>query len=314
KKRKDNDRKKRDSGDKKRKDNEQRNNRERGKGNKYGHDKDKNKGKNNRERGRGNKYGHDKDKDKNKDNRKRGKGNDKRKKGKRSDNGNDDGGSAEVAAEVIKLLIILNIDTWYTPYPYYGKGPNFLENLALQPGSYLRSDVAGEKYGQAVPPYYRKVFFNVEVGGQYLSPTYYGMNTVIHGRVLSILGPLFEYQGIKIDYFTYNIMKAGVDIAVFQFGNMSLSAFWQHTWLKIDSTEVFQDETVGFIFMVYPVKPISFTLKYAYMEHENRIYQSTNFRLGVHINRFEIFTGYYRHSFGESRFSDGAESGIKLWF
>lgn len=202
-------------------------------------------------------------------------------------------------------IFVLNSSTSYADYPYDPKSDfNFFSGYNLKqkddPGRKKRYFMTFElSSGLFVPPqndwgYHNSLF-----------------NASIHSRFFSVLGIMLEYRKLMYENKSEYLLYGGLDLALLQMLASSISV---NVGFKGLGGALQQDAglDVGIIFQCYPFKPFSLYFSYNYLGTGLTSFVTIKARLGVHLWRTEIFTGYYRHILNGLNM-DGIEMGLRLW-
>ena len=211
---------------------------------------------------------------------------------------------SKAASEFMDIILKLNITAKYSLYPYENADYNFIRNNF--------SNNAAEQAGA------KKFFINIEGGGGLLNPPSQKWNfkngfvfAALQSRFFSIAGPFAEYRGYLYEGEILNNYFASLDIALLQVLSFSLSGHIGYTYLKGENIGE-GGPTAGVLVQMFPFQPISLQFRYSIMESKNMLVDTLSARLGIHINRFEIFAGYYRFRINYFPFQ-GLETGVRLW-
>lgn len=243
---------------------------------------------------------------------------------------------------ILPLWFAVNRNLIYAPYPYhYSDRNHFICNydipdnekrgdsnnsdkkadIEIQNKRGMRSDSSS-----GIPASSKKGCFNgsswylaFEGGVQYASENGNAAFGRISGKLFRFLGPEIEVKRLKdknddhLDYFAL-----GINIPVVQFSGFSPDLYIQRAMLRgiIERKGV----SYGIIVNSYPVSPLSMMLRIGVQSYENingKEFKNVElhdyeYRIGVILNRFEIFAAY-RHVGSDSADIKGPLAGIKLF-
>lgn len=240
------------------------------------------------------------------------------------------GGGDECMGEctlfIFQLWFAANMYLEYDKYPYHTSGKNnFVCNYP-----FLNNSSAGRDPGLTETGYNdsgsgtgcfdgKKWFLTLEGGGQYAFDNGNGGFARLSGKIYKIIGPEFEAKRIVDDYGDHlDYYAAGVNIPIVQFSGFMPDFYIQAIFLK--GVIERNGTAFGIIINSYPVKPLSFMLRFGSQSYGNikgKDYGNMDFydyegRIGVILNRFEFFAGYRKIGSEEVKLG-GPVAGIKIF-
>jgi hypothetical protein len=164
----------------------------------------------------------------------------------------------------------------------------------------------------------KNYYFTLEGGGQYLFDDGAGAFAALRGKFYKLIGPDIEVKRIRdnkddLDYYAF-----GLNIPICQFSGFMPDFYVQKVYLK----GIIERDgwAYGIIINSYPVKPFSFMIRIGEQSYNNikgKEYGNIDFmdyegRVGVVLNRFEIFAGY-RHLKAKYAELKGPVFGLKIY-
>ena len=225
------------------------------------------------------------------------------------------------------LWFVMNHSLEYSKYPYYqNEKSNFICNYSMD---LTGTDTPIQEIALKEIPDSPKIrgcfdgkewFLTVEGGWQNAFDNGTGGFGRLSGKIFRLIGPEIEAKRIvdknddHLDYYAI-----GVNIPLVQFSGFMPDFYIQAACLRgiIDRNGV----SYGIIINSYPVKPLSFMLRFGRQSYGNikgEEYGDMKFydyegRVGIIFNRFEIFAGYRKTAaiYAELK---GPVAGIKVFF
>lgn len=177
-----------------------------------------------------------------------------------------------------------NGSAWYPPYPY-----STAVGLPAYVGHHYSSDDPPED-----PDEKRKWRLSFHgAGGVFWEDGNRGVNAVFRASsvLVGILAPELEYRWWRDDYGTLHSLRVGGLVHIIQTDPISISvsvagAFYFDA-IRMDGL------AVGGEFRFFPGKPVSLEFRGGVIISPEVTFGEISGKIGFHINRFELFAGYY---------------------
>lgn len=187
---------------------------------------------------------------------------------------------------------------FYTAYPYSN---HRISNWVYYPD--LKKEAPFKTYRR---------FYTFEAGGQHLrDDNGNGGFAGFHGTLARYLYLDLEYKRIEdsakdhLDLYNY-----GLTVPVLLTSGFSPGGYFQGSHMR----GILHENGIswGFVAYSYPVRPLSFMVKFGRHKFEEFNMNEMRLRAGVHLFRVEFFAGYQRLKMKYTSLS-GPEFGVRLW-
>ena len=185
----------------------------------------------------------------------------------------------------IGVWMIHNLSAWYSPYPYSGNssGTSFIgHNNKL----FENFDAARPELKQ-----YRMAFY-LSGGGFFINADYgYTASFRMTSKILAAFGTDLEYRWWGDESGNLHFLRAGGLLPIVQTDIFSLDLAMAGAFFFDLFT--FSGFTFGAVMTSYPFRPLSLELRGGGIFSSNVNFGEIGFKIGIHVNRFEFFLGYY---------------------
>ncbi|MCP4137400.1 MAG: hypothetical protein GY754_40915 [bacterium] len=157
----------------------------------------------------------------------------------------------------------------------------------------------------------KNYFYTIEAGGQWARDYGGAYSAAIGGRFWKFIGPEMEFKHTWDGSNHLVYIAAGINIPIIQHDYCTPDIYVQGSFMRgiISKNGV----AFGLIFRSYPVKPLSLMFRLGTREYGSISFIDLEGRVGVILNRVEIFAGY-RHITSKEASIGGPLGGIKVFF
>ncbi len=210
---------------------------------------------------------------------------------------------SECVGNFYALWFFANLNVRYLDYPYMKNdydnnfvifSPEFLDD------DYVKADRRDTK-GQLKPEfsdiakkqefYDSGSFFYLkpEAGALYAFSNGYGYYASLTGKFYKIIGPELEMRRLDDGSDHLNYYAAGINISLLQYGGFLLDMHFQAAYMRgiLDRN----GSAAGVVMTLYPVKPITLTVKAGTQAFGKVNFFDGEVKIGVMLQRVELSTG-----------------------
>ncbi len=192
-----------------------------------------------------------------------------------------------------------NITIHYTDYPYDKKDS---ENHFIKDSSESETVSDDDKE--------KSYYFSFLAAGYWSRNTGFGLITGFRGKFWKVIGPEIETRDIWEGNDHLGYYGLGINLSLVQHDFFIFDLYVQAALMRgiLNRT----GGTYGAIFISYPVKPLSLTLKIGGVHFKYVDMMNLEFRMGIHVDRVEFFAGY-RLLYAKYSELDGPFIGIQVF-
>ena len=176
-----------------------------------------------------------------------------------------------------------NRSSCYAEYPY--------ENGSDRPAAIAHDERL--LLGKTAPDRKQSRWILSSSGGMFFEGTDIGgtANFRLNGIVGGVVGPEFEYRLWKDESSILHMYRAGGVLPLIQSDYFSLSLDLSGVFFR-DALSL-NAVALGGSVVSYPFRPISLEIRGGAVLSESAAFSELGIRLGAHMNRFEVYAGYY---------------------
>jgi hypothetical protein len=233
-----------------------------------------------------------------------------------SNSSNDMDGCFEPCGEIIGMILAdmymyANYPVRYAPYPYCNNEykDSFITREKVDKSSDGKFTLSRD---ENFPDNTRTHYYSLAAGYHYAGDNVKCGFFSARGKLWKMIGPEAEYRMYSDKDGKLHVYTVGLNIPLFQFDWFSPDFYIGFGGFRgmLDRHGL----SIGGSLSIFPFKPVIFTMKGGVLRFDKIEYREFDYKLGIILNRYEIFGGYRTlYSKEISSKLKGFETGIRIW-
>ncbi len=223
----------------------------------------------------------------------------------------------EEIGKALRAVWVLHHSTvYYTSYPYAENNEKFIKKVHVEkknlPVVELDENTALSDYIPPTVDIFKNKFYyyTLTTGGQWAQGDGSGFLVEIRGKFWQFWGPELTARSLWDGKDNLQYYSAGLNISIFQTNFMSMDLYAGGSFMR--GILARNGGAYGVIITSFPKKPASFSLKLGGISYEKISFFDFEAKIGLLINRVELFIGYQFISSQES-FLGGPIGGVTVF-
>lgn len=172
---------------------------------------------------------------------------------------------------------VQSMKTGYNEFPYESEG---------QDSAYISKE------------YEKKWMAEFSTSYHYLDSETWAGEANLHSKVIPPLGPEINYTRYFDRNESLTHMRMGTNYTWFQNNGLLIDSNLQYSGLR--GIRNFNGFAIGIMASVYPIRPLVLNIRYGFDIYRSYDFDNFEARIGLILNRYEVFTGYERFGPGKS--------------
>ena len=200
---------------------------------------------------------------------------------------------SEFALQIATIWLFDNINASYRPWPYADRHDDFV----LFPDQ-TNNSPRGRTWTEA-PPTVKNYYYNLELSGLYSFSSGSGGDARFTGKMWKFFGPSLNAMHLSDKSGYLSLYQAGGHLSLLQVPKFYVDLYCQASFMR--GLLQYNGLAWGAFITVYPVRPISFSLKAGALNFGALTWYDADLRVTCHIHRSGIFASYRILTAGNAR-------------